>query len=121
MPFGSLAIPGGWRDHPVVLAHLIATLAEMHPDRLRWIAVGSGEAMNESVVGKGWPEKPERDQRLRAGANMMHRLFRRETIDGDTGSIRAEHARLWSQLATPARHVRGSSHEQDGAVHGRVG
>lgn len=32
---------------------------------------------------------------------MMRRLFRGETIDGDTGSIRAEHARLWSRPATP--------------------
>jgi coenzyme F420-dependent glucose-6-phosphate dehydrogenase len=101
IPFGSLAIPGGWRYHPVVLAHLIATLAEMYPGRLRWIAVGSGEAMNESVVGKGWPEKPERDHRLRAGANIMRRLFRGETVEDDTGSIRTEHARLWSQPATP--------------------
>ena len=101
IPFGSLAIPGGWRYHPVVLAHLVATLAEMYPGRLRWIAVGSGEAMNESVVGTGWPEKPERDQRLRAGADIMRRLFGGETVDVDTGSIRAEHARLWSRPATP--------------------
>ena len=25
LPFGGLAIPGGWRYHPVVLAHLITT------------------------------------------------------------------------------------------------
>ncbi|MDR6820783.1 alkanesulfonate monooxygenase SsuD/methylene tetrahydromethanopterin reductase-like flavin-dependent oxidoreductase (luciferase family) [Neorhizobium sp. 2083] len=37
LPFGSLAIPGGWRYHPAVLAHLVATLAEMFPGRLRWI------------------------------------------------------------------------------------
>lgn len=94
IPFGSLAIPGGWRYHPVVLAHLIATLAEMYAGRLRWIAVGSGEAMNEGVVGAGWPEEPERDHRLRAGANIMHHLFRGGTVDVDTGSIRAEHARI---------------------------
>lgn len=101
MPFGSLAIPGGWRYHPVVLAHLIATLAEMFPGRLRWIAVGSGEAINESVVGKGWPAKPEREQRLQAGANIMRRLFRGETVNDEIGSIRAEHARLWSQPTSP--------------------
>ena len=57
LPFGSLAIPGGPRYHPAVLAQIIATLSEMFPDRLRWIAAGSGEALNESVVGRGWPEK----------------------------------------------------------------
>lgn len=34
LPFGSLSIPGGWRYHPVMLAHLIATLAEMFPSRM---------------------------------------------------------------------------------------
>jgi hypothetical protein len=40
---------------PAVLPHLVGTLVEMFPDRLRWIAVGSSEATNESVVGKGLP------------------------------------------------------------------
>lgn len=31
LTFGSLAIPGGLRYHPVTLAHLIATLSEMFP------------------------------------------------------------------------------------------
>src|SRR6218665_2045378 len=68
LPFGSLAIPGGWRYHPVVLAHMVATIAEMFPNRLCWIAVGSGEAMNENVVGMGWPKKRERNDRLFAGS-----------------------------------------------------
>jgi len=101
LPFGSLAIPGGWRYHPVVLAHLVATLAEMFPDRLRWIAVGSGEAMNEAVVGDGWPEKPERDERLRAGAEMVRALLRGDTIDTNYQWFSAESARLWSLPQTP--------------------
>jgi probable non-F420 flavinoid oxidoreductase len=97
LPFSSLAIPGGWRYHPVVLAHTIATLAEMYPDRLRWIAVGSGEAMNENVVGNGWPEKRQRNERLFAGTEIIRSLLR-----GDTVSVRhpwfgAEDAKLWSR------------------------
>jgi probable non-F420 flavinoid oxidoreductase len=96
VPFGSLAIPGGWRYHPVVLAHLVATLAEMHPNRLRWIAVGSGEAMNESVVGQGWPEKAERDERLRAGADIVRALMNGQTVTSRSPWFSAEQARLWS-------------------------
>ncbi|MES4993140.1 TIGR03885 family FMN-dependent LLM class oxidoreductase [Agrobacterium radiobacter] len=101
LPFGSLAIPGGFRYHPVVLAHLIATLSEMFPDRLRWIAVGSGEAMNEHVVGGRWPDKPERDQRLQAGSDIMRRLLRGETVSRALPWFSVEDARLWSLPGRP--------------------
>jgi coenzyme F420-dependent glucose-6-phosphate dehydrogenase len=96
IPFGSLAIPGGWRYHPVVLAHLVATLADMFPNRLRWVALGSGEAMNETVVGADWPDKSERSDRLGAGADIMRRLFRGEIVDARYPWFSAEKARLWS-------------------------
>lgn len=102
LPFGSLAIPGGWRYHPVVLAHLVGTLAEMYPDRLRWIAVGSGEAMNETLVGAGWPEKGERDHRLKSGADVLRALLNGETVDdGDARWFPTEHAKLWSLPERP--------------------
>jgi probable non-F420 flavinoid oxidoreductase len=101
IPFGTLAIPGGWRYHPVVLAHLVGTLAEMFPDRLSWIAVGSGEAMNESVVGKGWPDKAERNERLKAGADVIRSLLQGETVDEDRPWFSSDAARLWSIPRTP--------------------
>lgn len=96
LAFGSMAIPGGWRYHPVVLAHVIATLAEMYPDRLRWIALGSGEAMNEVVVGEGWPEKPQRNDRLRAAASIMRELFQGSTVTTRYPWFEAQEAKLWS-------------------------
>jgi len=99
LPFSSLAIPGGWRYHPVVLAHTIATLAEMYPDRLRWIAVGSGEAMNEAVVGDGWPDKTQRNERLFAGTEIMRALLRGDTVSARHPWFAAEEAKLWSRPA----------------------
>lgn len=101
IPFGSLAIPGGWRYYPVVLAHLVATLAEMYPNRLRWIAVGSGEAMNETVVGKEWPEKPERNERLKAGADIMRSLLHGKAVDIPSSWFPTEQARIWSLPEKP--------------------
>ncbi|MBW9089690.1 TIGR03885 family FMN-dependent LLM class oxidoreductase [Rhizobium wenxiniae] len=101
LPFGSLAIPGGWRYHPVVLAHMIATVSEMFPDRLRWIAAGSGEAMNEHVVGTGWPDKAERNQRLRAGCDIMHSLMKGDMLTTDTPWFAIDRARLWSPPQKP--------------------
>ncbi|MBY3003284.1 TIGR03885 family FMN-dependent LLM class oxidoreductase [Rhizobium leguminosarum] len=101
VPFGSLAIPGGWRYHPALLAHLAGTLAEMYPNRFRWIAVGSGEALNESVVGSGWPEKAERDARLRAGAGIVRDLLRGETVTVRYPWFAVEEAKLWSLPERP--------------------
>ena len=40
------------RYHPAVIAQAAATLSEMFPERF-WLAVGSGEALNESITGAG--------------------------------------------------------------------
>jgi coenzyme F420-dependent glucose-6-phosphate dehydrogenase len=101
LPFGSLAIPGGWRYHPAVLAHLVATVGEMFPGRLRWIAMGSGEALNEHVVGGEWPAKAERNARLQAGTEIIRRLLRGEEVDWGGRWFAVDKARLWSLPATP--------------------
>lgn len=101
LPFGSLAIPGGWRYHPVVLAHLVATLAELFPGRLRWIAVGSGEALNEHVVGAGWPDKEERNARLVAGAEIMRSLLGGDEVNLSKSFFEVDQAKLWSLPKEP--------------------
>jgi probable non-F420 flavinoid oxidoreductase len=101
LPFGSLAIPGGWRYHPVVLAHLVATLSEMFPERLRWIALGSGEALNEHAVGRGWPEKSERNDRLKVGAGIVRALMAGKTVSVEHPQMQTEQARIWSRPETP--------------------
>jgi len=101
LPFGQLAIPGGWRFHPAVVAQAAATLAEMFPGRL-WIAAGSGEALNEHVVGRRWPGKEERNARLREGVEIVRALWAGETVTR-RGLLPTEEARLYSLPAEPPR------------------
>lgn len=98
--FGSLAIPGGWRYHPAVLAQSISTLCSMYPGRFTWIAAGSGQALNEQVVARGWPSKEERNKRLREGVRIMRALFRGEMVNDETGLIPVREARLWTRADT---------------------
>lgn len=98
LKFSAITIPGGWRYHPVVLAQAMATLSEMFPGRLPWVALGSGEALNECVVGSPWPPKPQRNRRLREGAQIIHRLLRGETVT-QAGPPAASEARLWTRTA----------------------
>ena len=98
--FGALCVPGGWRYHPAVVAQAAATLAEMFPGRLRWMAAGSGEALNERVVGAGWPEKSERNARLEAGVDIIRALWRGETVTR-AGPVPIENATLFTRPQTP--------------------
>lgn len=98
--FGTITVPGGWRYHPVILAQAVATLGEMFPGRMPWIACGSGEAVNEHVVGAGWPEKPERNERLAEGVQILRRLLAGETVTHH-GRLRAVEAKIWSRPEKP--------------------
>ncbi|VWX62507.1 5,10-methylene tetrahydromethanopterin reductase [Burkholderiales bacterium 8X] len=100
--FGTITVPGGWRYHPVVLAQAIATLAAMYPGRLPWIALGSGEAVNECLTGAPWPDKEERNRRLRHGAEVVRALLDGEQVDHE-GPPHAQAARLWCKPAQPVR------------------
>lgn len=71
----------------------------MFPGRF-WIAVGSGEALNERVTGAPWPPKRERNARLRESVDIMRRLWRGETVDHD-GLVRTRSARLYTRPAVP--------------------
>ncbi|GAA4427495.1 hypothetical protein GCM10023169_27580 [Georgenia halophila] len=61
-PIGSVNAPGQ-RYHPTLVAQATTTPAEMFPDR-DWVALGSGQAMNEHVTGEPWPVTETRVRRL---------------------------------------------------------
>ncbi len=96
IPFGSVAIPGNWRYHPVIIAQAAATLADMFPGRFRWIAAGSGERMNEHVTGDPWPDKEERNARLKEGVEIIRSLWRGETVTRKEGPIPVDEAKIWT-------------------------
>ncbi|WP_342768677.1 TIGR03885 family FMN-dependent LLM class oxidoreductase [Allorhizocola rhizosphaerae] len=93
LPFGVVSAPGQ-RYHPVVLAQAASTLEQMYPGRF-WLAVGSGEALNEHVTGDSWPDKPAREARLHECVDVMRRLWRGETVD-HAGLVRVRRARVYS-------------------------
>lgn len=94
LPFGIISAPG-YRYHPAVLAQAAATCGEMFPDRL-WLALGSGEAINESITGEAWPEKAERNERLAECVEVIRALFSGETVT-HRGRITVVEAKLYSR------------------------
>jgi probable non-F420 flavinoid oxidoreductase len=82
LSFGTVCAPGQ-RYHPAIIAQAAATLAEMYPGRF-WLAVGSGEALNESITGDAWPAKSDRNARLVDSVTLMRALWA-----GETASMRS--------------------------------
>lgn len=93
-----------FRMHPAVVAQASATLAALHPGR-HWLGIGSGEAINEHVVGRYWPEAPERINRMFEAIDVIRKLFTASLAGRDvkhSGEFYSlESTRLWSMPAEP--------------------
>lgn len=101
LPFGVVSAPGQ-RYHPAVVAQGAATLAEMFPGRF-WIALGTGQNLNEHITGDPWPAKPERRARLAEAVGVIRALWAGETVDHDGPWFRVRDARLYTRPETPPR------------------
>jgi coenzyme F420-dependent glucose-6-phosphate dehydrogenase len=98
LPFGVVNAPGQ-RYHPAIIAQAAATLNVMFPDRF-WIAIGSGQLLNEHITGDRWPTKPERNERLREAADIMRLLWAGETVS-HAGHVTVSEAKLWTRPERP--------------------
>lgn len=93
-----------FRWHPAMVAQASATLAAMYPDR-HWLGLGSGEALNEHIVGAYWPEAPERINRMFEAIDIIKKLFVGSLAHRDvrhSGQFyKLESTRLWTMPETP--------------------
>lgn len=94
LPCGVVCAPGQ-RNHPAIVAQAIATLAEMFPQRL-WVALGSGEALNEKITGEKWPIKEERNARLLECHDIIKRLLAGEMVT-HYGRVTVQEAQLYTR------------------------
>ena len=94
MSFGSVCAPVQ-RYHPAIVAQAIATLGEMFPGRF-WVALGSGELLNERIVGGGWPSEGERDDRLEEAIGIVRALLAGERLTHAGRYFRVVEAKLYS-------------------------
>lgn len=71
------------RIHPAVVAQAAATMAEMAPGRFR-LGVGSGEALNEHILGDRWPPAEVRLEMLEEAVDVMRRLWEGDVVHHST-------------------------------------
>jgi G6PDH family F420-dependent oxidoreductase len=88
------------RIHPAVLAQATATSAAMLPGRFRF-GVGSGEALNEQILGDDWPEADVRLEMLEEAIEVIRKLWTGEVVSHDGEHYRVRHARLYTRPSEP--------------------
>ena len=83
------------RIHPAIVAHAAATSAAMMPGRF-FLGVGTGENLNEHVLGDKWPVPDERLEMLEEAIEVIRLLWEGgyQTFRGDYYEV--EQARLYT-------------------------
>ena len=91
-----------FRMHPAIVAQASATMAAMYPGRF-WLGLGSGEALNEHILGGYWPETPERIARMLEAVEIIRKLFnsRDKDVKHDGRFYKLESTRLWTMPDQP--------------------
>src|SRR5690606_29077077 len=65
-----------------------------------WLALGSGQAVNEHITGEGWPAKHIRNERLKECADIIRSLWNGETVTHH-GLVTVSEAKLYSRPVNP--------------------
>ena len=96
------------RYHPANVAHQLATLLELYPDRV-FLGLGTGEALNESPLGNMWPDYGERARRTAESIRIVRALFEEDFVDYDGNFWSLDGANLYTVPdEAPPIHVAGS-------------
>jgi G6PDH family F420-dependent oxidoreductase len=83
------------RIHPVILAQAAATTAAMMPGRFRF-GIGTGEALNEHVLGDKWPIAPVRLDMIEEAVGLMRRLWTGDNVTEHGRYYTCENARIYT-------------------------
>ncbi|WP_030293526.1 LLM class F420-dependent oxidoreductase [Streptomyces katrae] len=82
------------RYHPAVVAQKAATVHLLSEGRFR-LGLGSGENLNEHVVGPGWPAAHIRLEMLEEAVEIIRELFGGGSVNHHGRYFDVENARLW--------------------------
>lgn len=82
------------RYHPAVVAQKAATMQLLSDGRFM-LGVGSGESLNEHVVGEGWPGVDQRQDMLAEAIEIIRALLGGDLVTYDGAYFRVDSARVW--------------------------
>jgi G6PDH family F420-dependent oxidoreductase len=88
------------RYHPAIVAQQAATVQIMSDGRFT-LGLGSGENLNEHVVGRGWPAVERRHDMLREAIKIIRELFGGQLVNWRGEYFQVDSARLWDVPDVP--------------------
>jgi G6PDH family F420-dependent oxidoreductase len=88
------------RLHPAIVAHAAATAAVLLEGRFA-LGVGSGEALNEHILGDRWPPAPERLEMLEEAVAVIRLLWEGGVQSHGGTHYRVDHARIYDLPEQP--------------------
>ena len=108
------------RYHPTIVAQAAATSAAMMPGRF-FLGVGSGENLNEHILGEGWPSAPVRQEMLEESIEIIRLLWQGGERSFDGTYFTVDHARLYTLPDEPPPLYVAASGPQAAKLAGEVG
>ncbi|MFA5505067.1 MAG: TIGR03557 family F420-dependent LLM class oxidoreductase [Vulcanimicrobiota bacterium] len=108
------------RYHPAVVAQAAATSARMLEGRFHF-GVGSGEALNESIVGQHWPETEVRLEMLAEAVEVIRKLWTGRKVSHRGKHYRVENATLFTLPESLPKIVVAASGKKAARLAGQIG
>jgi G6PDH family F420-dependent oxidoreductase len=108
------------RTHPAIVAHAAATIGAMLPGRFT-LGLGTGENLNEHILGDRWPAPDERIELLEEAIEVIRLLWQggEQTHRGKHYTV--DHARLYTLPEEPIPIAVAAARPKAAELAGRVG
>jgi G6PDH family F420-dependent oxidoreductase len=88
------------RIHPAIVAQAAATSGQLTGGRFV-LGVGSGEALNEHILGDPWPTVDTRLEMLEEAVALIRQLWTGEVVTWEGKHYRIDHARIYTLPESP--------------------
>jgi G6PDH family F420-dependent oxidoreductase len=108
------------RIHPAIIAQAAATAAAMLPGRF-FLGVGSGENLNEHILGDRWPEVDVRHEMLEEAVEVIRTLWEGGLKSHHGHHYTVENARIYSLPDEPPPIIVAAAGEHATELAGRIG
>ncbi|QBD78918.1 TIGR03557 family F420-dependent LLM class oxidoreductase [Ktedonosporobacter rubrisoli] len=108
------------RYHPSIIAQAAATVSALAPGRF-FLALGTGEALNEYAATGFWPGYEERQERLREAIELIRALWSGEQVTYEGKYYQTRKAKLYTPPSSPIPIYISTLSPQSAAFAGKYG
>lgn len=108
------------RIHPAIIAQAAATTADLFEGRF-FLGLGTGENLNEHVLGDHWPPYAERREMLIESIEIMRGLWEGELLSHRGEHYVVENARIYTLPESPPPIVVAAAGPESGTMAGEHG